>query len=97
MKIVIIVSMSQSDSTLLIEKWENAPVGQASSSRRSVRISNRPTCMQQLTVDLVHVRGGPLVVEFEKMFLREPVLPHEGDIVLRDEDLLRWADLVWNT
>jgi hypothetical protein len=41
------------------------------------------------------VTGAPLILEFEKLLLRAPVLP-EGDVIFTAADLQAWADEFWD-
>lgn len=41
------------------------------------------------------VAGGPLQLEFVDIFLRQPILPVEGDLILDDTTLQRYAANFW--
>jgi hypothetical protein len=103
-KIVVIVSVQRAQNAQLrlqIEKWEHAP------SRRQLllRTPNNnpiirqiPTKIQQITVvsnavagGPLPVTGGPLVLPFDKIFLRPAVLP-ETDFTFNVQDISNWAD-----
>lgn len=64
--------------------------------RRVTRSSSRqaPVRTQEVRIDEGGVWGSPLILGFEKVFERAPVLP-EGDIVFSAQDLRKWADKVW--
>ncbi|KAL3493264.1 hypothetical protein BJX62DRAFT_235341 [Aspergillus germanicus] len=55
---------------------------------------------QSITIKLVagkaKVSGGPMVLDFEKLFLRAPMTPRERrNVVIRDKDLKLLAQHVW--
>jgi hypothetical protein len=55
------------------------------------------TQIQEITIMLNgSVTGMPLVLEFQKIFLRLAILP-ESDITFTAEDLSSWADAFWKT
>jgi hypothetical protein len=41
------------------------------------------------------VAGGPLQLEFIDIFLRQPIPPREGDLILDDTTLRRYAATFW--
>ena len=41
------------------------------------------------------VASGPLQLEFIDIFLRQPILPREGDLILNDTTLQRYAATFW--
>jgi hypothetical protein len=95
-KIVIIISIKRAQSILRIEKWELAPrVGRVLTLRvRSNNLNHRtqqtPTKIQEITIVSNTVTGAPLVLEFDKIFLRPAVLP-ETDITFNVQELSTWA------
>jgi hypothetical protein len=38
--------------------------------------------------------GAPLILEFDNIFLRMPILP-EGNVIFNTVDLEKWAKIVW--
>lgn len=38
---------------------------------------------------------GPFRLDFDKVFLRAPVGPHESDLIVSDDRLRAWATLIW--
>ena len=102
-KIVIIISIKPVQSMLRIEKWELAPVNRRRPSTRAVPNNpnilpqNRPqipTKIQEITIVPNTVTGAPLILEFEKIFLRPAVLP-ESDIIFTGQELSDWGAGFW--
>lgn len=81
-KIVIIISILSGGNKCHLETWEL-------NKQRSAR------SFQEIDVDLDsrEVTGSPLILEFEKIFLRQ-CGRHESDVVITEQDLLGWADYV---
>ena len=96
-KIAILISIRPALSELCIEKWElglaERPMMCAISSNAQYP-SQAPTCIQTINIDHNTVTGTPLTLEFEKIFLRPPMLP-ESDLVFTEQDLLTWANNFW--
>jgi hypothetical protein len=99
-KIVIIISVNRIQSTLPIEKWELSPMtGRRLSTRAFPNAHNIPrplipTKIQEITIVSNTVTGAPLVLEFDKIFLRPAVLP-ETDITFTAQQLSTWASGIW--
>jgi hypothetical protein len=81
---------------LQIEKWE---LGPRTGRQLTLRSTNPqiPTKIQEITIvpNTVAgappiVNGAPLVLEFAKIFLRQPV-PPEGNLTITMQDLSTWA------
>ena len=53
-----------------------------------------PICVQAIDIDRNTVTGAPLTLDFEKIFLRAPMLP-ESDVVFTAQDLTEWANVLW--
>lgn len=90
-QIVLICSLAHNSPGLLhFEKWTRDSIRRRGSSIRA-RVE------QTVVVDslLRRVTGSPLTLEFDKIFLRQPVPPRERNIDLHDQDLVRLAELVW--
>jgi hypothetical protein len=98
--IVIVISIKPVQSMLQIEKWELAPVAGRRPSTRAVPNNPNipppqiPTKTQEITIIPNTVTGAPLVLEFEKIFLRPAVLP-ESDIIFTGQELSDWAANFW--
>jgi hypothetical protein len=99
-KIVIIISIERAPQTLQIEKWELAPMtGRRPPTRAFPNAPNIPpplipTKMHEITILQNTVTGAPLVLEFDKIFLRPAVLP-ETDITFTAQELSTWAAGIW--
>jgi hypothetical protein len=104
-KIVIVISIRPAQKSLWIEKWCLQPrIPAAPVTRANAPV---PTKIQELTIiqnpsiptppsniATYAVTGAPLILEFEKLLLRAPVLP-EGDVIFTAADLQAWADEFW--
>jgi hypothetical protein len=99
-RIVIIIPINRIQSTLQIEKWELAPIiGRRPSTRAFPNTHNIPrplipTKIQEITIVSNTVTGAPLVLEFDKLFLRPAVQP-ETDITFTAQELSTWAADIW--
>jgi hypothetical protein len=104
-KIVIIISIRPAQKSLWIEKWclqprtpaapitrANAPI--ATKIQELTIIQNPPIPTPPGNIATYAVTGAPLVLEFEKLLLRAPVLS-EDDIIFTSTDLQAWADEFW--
>ena len=105
-KIAIVISIKPAQKSLWIEKWclqPRTPAAQVTRADAPV-----PTKIQELTIirnpliptppgntATYAVTGAPLILEFEKLLLRAPVLP-EGDVIFTAADLQAWADEFWS-
>lgn len=103
--VVLIISVKPTQTRLLIEKWclspaTNLPVTGANpnsnalvpTKRQEVSINRNPANTTQ--PGTYTVTGGPLVLEFQSLYLRAPVAP-EGDLILTTAILLVWARYFW--
>ena len=96
-KIAVLISIKPTLSRLCIEKWElglaERPTTRAMSSNAQ-HPPQVPTCVQAIHIDHDTVTGAPLTLEFEKIFLRPPMLP-ESNLVFTAQDLTAWANDFW--
>ncbi|PWW75884.1 hypothetical protein C7212DRAFT_344659 [Tuber magnatum] len=96
-KIVILISVSEAEKRIHLEKWEMESFPNQGAKSAS---PNAPTAAPAKTqeVDIVGdvVTGGPLHLAFEKLMLREP-RPGEGDIVFDTKELEQYAAFVWRS
>jgi hypothetical protein len=102
-KIVIVISIKPAQSMLQIEKWVLAPVtGRRPPTRAFSNLNITPSPAQiptkttEITIISNTVTGAPLVLEFDKLFLRPAVLP-ESDITFTGQDLSDWAAKFWRS
>lgn len=87
-KVILTIHINRNRPEISIEKWETGANNRCKRIQRIV-MSKRErgtTC----------VAGGPLVIDFAKLFLRQPDLPKEQDISIGDEDLDRLARFIWH-
>ncbi len=83
-QIALLMSIRESSSTLLIEKWElRAPSLDRSAANNSIDV---PESVQIVEVTPNGTTGGPLVLEFDKIFLRAAT-PPEMDVIIADQQL----------
>ncbi|KFY15476.1 hypothetical protein V491_05666 [Pseudogymnoascus sp. VKM F-3775] len=95
--IALIASLQKDDRSIVMETWEMMVQPQTDETRRVTRSKSQPSpaLKQEITIPEVgEVRGGPLVLGFEKLLERQPQ-QGEGDVVLSLHDLRSWADAVW--
>ncbi|KIN05884.1 hypothetical protein OIDMADRAFT_17046 [Oidiodendron maius Zn] len=88
--IVIVISLQKAQRRIQIEKWE-LNLGRP----RTRSYQPTPTKVQEITIDPNNnVTGAPLVLEFQKIFLRPAILP-EMDFIFTTQELSRWAADIW--
>jgi hypothetical protein len=97
--IVIIIAVNQRQLRIQVEKWELALPDLGRPCTRSNQ--QMPARTHEITIYPDAITGAPLVVgapmvlEFDKIFLR-PATPPEIDVVFTAEDLSGWAARVWD-
>ncbi len=95
MNIAVIISLNTRTSSMVIEKWEMAlPHHQGRLTRAAAARSREPQCIQELYATKTSVVGGPLMLSFEKIFLR-PANPPEQDVVFTDQDFMSLATAIF--
>lgn len=108
-KIALMISVKPAEGSLLIEKWclspaTNLPIARANptpnalvpTKMQEIHVTQNPAnTTQPGTAATYTVTGGPLVLEFQSLFLRTPVAP-EGDIIFNTALLSEWANLFWD-
>lgn len=86
-KIVLALTVKRKSPEVTIEKWELQ--------------NNRIHCSQTVGVSksradgTITVHNDPLVIEFEKLFLRDSEIPKETDVYIDSGKLENLADAVW--
>jgi hypothetical protein len=97
-KIVLLFSIGRRAraGTMIIEKWENRPVPANRPATRS-NTTHTPTQTQVITIDSNSntANGAPLILEFQKIFLRQAIPPLEHDFTFTRQDLLAFATIFW--
>ncbi|MCJ1352514.1 MAG: hypothetical protein MMC33_002498 [Icmadophila ericetorum] len=95
--IAVLISIIPALSAICTEKWEpglaERPTTRAVSSNAQ-HPPQVPICVQAINIDRNTATGAPLTLEFEKIFLRPPILP-EPDLVFTAQDLTAWANDFW--
>lgn len=84
--IALTLATDQQEPKITIEKWE--------------RVDDRIHRTQQIVIhrrNTTVVTGGPLTVDFTKLFLRSPATPNEGDISMEGDQLRFLAEEIWET
>jgi hypothetical protein len=87
--IVVVISLQKAQSRIQIEKWE-LDLGRP----RTRSHQPTPTKTQEITIDPNNIAGAPLVLEFQKIFLRLAILP-EIDFIFSAQELSSWAADIW--
>lgn len=86
-KIVLALAVNRESPGVIIEKWELK--------------ANRIHCSQTVSISksqadgTVNVWNDPLVIEFEKLFLRDSEIPKETDIYIDSGKLENLGDTIW--
>jgi hypothetical protein len=106
--IVVTISIKPKDKSFQIEKWENAPAPARPNTRANPaslipipipiptliqRITIRPNTTGAITPN--EVTGAPLVLHFEKIFLRQPIAP-QTDFIFTANELAEFATDFWD-
>ncbi|RDW61822.1 uncharacterized protein DSM5745_10494 [Aspergillus mulundensis] len=88
-KIVLTIAISRYGPGIMLERWERDP------ANGRIRAIQRLRITRNKRADTVTVVGAPLIIQFEKLFLRAPVTPAEDDIFLNNDDLEHVARGIW--
>lgn len=86
--IVLTIRVDRKRPMITIEKWEMAE--DRMNRTQVVEISKRKKGDEETAVS-----GGPLLIEFDKLFRRAPEVPRESDIRIGEEGLSELASSVW--
>ncbi|KAL4783509.1 hypothetical protein BJX76DRAFT_368368 [Aspergillus varians] len=86
-KVILTIQINRNLPQVTIEQWE-VNANNKRERTQSVVISSRGRT--------IRVLGGPLIIDFSKLFLREPTIPREQDIVIEGERLRFLARQVWD-
>ena len=98
-KIVILISLNlaQTPQSIQIEKWELPPaqgVRRLTRSAANNPLAEVPAKVQEITINPNTVTRAPLILDFQKNFLRQ-VTPPETDIAFSAQDLLDFSASLW--
>ncbi|GFF65121.1 hypothetical protein IFM62136_06194 [Aspergillus lentulus] len=98
LKTVITIAVQKRREAITIDKWEAISRPTRGEPGKMV-----PEVVQKVTMTReggdapVHITGAPLIIGFEKLFLRPAEEEKgEGDVVFSHDNLAEIADLVWN-
>lgn len=98
LKIVITIAVQKKREAITIDKWEATSRPTRGDPGKTV-----PEVVQKVTITReggdapVHVTGAPLIIWFEKLFLRPAEEEKgEGDVLFSHDDLAEIADKVWS-
>lgn len=90
-KIVLTMSINRKSRNITIMKWE----WEAGKSKCSVTQTIKIWQENAGDANTTRTSGAPLSIEFNKLFLREPVSPTENDTLIDDNDLCDLASSIW--
>ncbi|CAL5870076.1 uncharacterized protein PFLUO_LOCUS4310 [Penicillium psychrofluorescens] len=90
-KIVLTMSINRKTPKITIMKWEWAADKSKCSAMQTITIWKE----QAGNANTTRMSGAPLSIEFNKLFLREPVSPTEHDIRMDENDLRNLARSIW--
>ncbi|KAJ6112076.1 hypothetical protein N7523_008137 [Penicillium sp. IBT 18751x] len=85
-QVVITIKIGRSSPRIVLEAWE--------------LVNDRPKRQQVVTISKgennnVYIRGQPLVIRFDQLFLRPPSIPKEVNIKIGQAELKEIAEDVW--
>lgn len=87
-KTILTMRVSRNEPSIIVERWESNDNG-------------RSNCQQQVIISRrgnqnIITTGAPLVLYFERLFLRAPTVPRGRDIEIDTEKLEYLAESVWS-
>lgn len=86
-KVILTIHVNRNRPEVAIEKWETGANNRCKRIQRIIMLKRER--------GTTFVAGGPLIIDFAKLFLRQPDLPKEQDISIGDEELEQLATCVW--
>ncbi|KAJ5124070.1 uncharacterized protein N7515_007895 [Penicillium bovifimosum] len=86
-QVVLTIKIGRSSPNIVLEAWE--------------LVDDKVKCQQIVSVSKgenghLYFQGQPLIISFEKLFLRLPSIPNERDITLDEASLEQLATHVWH-
>ncbi|RDW70920.1 uncharacterized protein DSM5745_08431 [Aspergillus mulundensis] len=86
-KTIITLQIARNEPRITIERWE-------------ITVNNHGNQRQQVVIrrtanNRIIVRGAPLVVQFQRLFLRPPSVPRERDVEIDVDNLEYLATRIW--
>jgi len=93
--IALLFTFSQAEKRIHIEQWEVLPVPNSPVTHtHSDPLTKQLTKTHEIDIVAGVASGAPLVLDFQKVFLRPPT-PGEGDIVFSVQELEKYAARIW--
>ncbi|KAJ9486264.1 hypothetical protein VN97_g7078 [Penicillium thymicola] len=87
--VVITIKFYRKQALMKIDKWVWDGANGTSIQSQHIEVSEND-------LDEIKLSGGPLVIPFCLLFLREPEAPRETDIIIDEEGLLYIAERAWD-
>ncbi|KAL4911801.1 hypothetical protein BDW62DRAFT_196196 [Aspergillus aurantiobrunneus] len=87
-KTVLTLRIAQNEPRIVIERWESTGNGHGRRQQQVV--------ITRIRSNKVTITGAPLVLEFERLFLRASTIPREQNIKIDHEKLEFLATRVWS-
>ena len=99
--VVALVSVERREPKITLETWIIDPTPTALRPGPTLRARLHTMCSQVVTIyrdqqNAIIIVGAPLVIEFEKTFLRPANPPLEHDITVSQQDLEFLATVTWD-
>ncbi|KAL4912950.1 hypothetical protein BDW62DRAFT_215961 [Aspergillus aurantiobrunneus] len=87
-KTILTLQITQNEPRIVIKRWESTGTGHGCRQQQVVITKSRS--------NKVTITGAPLVLEFERLFLRASTIPREQNIEIDNEKLEFLATRVWS-
>ncbi|KOS40777.1 hypothetical protein ACN38_g8372 [Penicillium nordicum] len=87
--IAIAIKTNRTWPLITIDKYEWDHANRQAQISQHIEIRESDTCGK------VRVSGAPLTIPFDRLFLRPPQPPREGDLIIGREEIEQLAKLVW--
>lgn len=94
-KIVMLISVKPTQSTICFETWELAPAPEDDPESKSANGTCRTTKLQEIMIVPNVLPSTSMTLGFKKIFLRPAVAP-ESDFVFTPQELADFAKRVWD-
>jgi hypothetical protein len=85
---VLAIAISRRAPTITVEKWQNDANGVA-------RLQQTIVISKNQAANTITITGAPLLLEFDKLFERQPATPTERDIEIGNDQLEWSAEVTW--
>ena len=86
--VVIAIKLNRQRAMVTIDLWQRDTVNGKAINSQHIEVS-------ESEYDEVKLSGGPLVIPFRLLFLRDPQVPQETDVIIDNEWLQKIAELGW--